>query len=296
MNKIITYKHESLKDDLDSVRSWLIANKVNLGNSRFEQIYNNFNEIVQYNEQKKLNEYVQKYGFETYLYSSLDAFAFIEIYKVLSKQTALPQKKLRDKLQESIKGPFLQKDENPLISNVNSRNFLFELELAAKISNSGIKLLDLDDIQFEYDSYNFHVECKRLISKNKVEENIEKAYTQLQTKLNNKNDRGIIALSLDKLPKIDDKVFPTHDTEKIYEQLNSIGNIFRNKYQKVWSRFIDIRIISIFLFIKFIAIRQDNDKELPLYAWQIDIIPLCENQLQRSDLYLMGSLANSLSL
>ncbi len=53
MNKIIIYKHESLKDDIDSVRSWLIANKVNLENSRFEQIYNNFNEIVQYKEQKK---------------------------------------------------------------------------------------------------------------------------------------------------------------------------------------------------------------------------------------------------
>ncbi len=227
----------------------------------------------------------------------MDAFAFIEIYKALSKQNDLPQKKLMDKLKESVKGPFLQKNENPLISNVNSRNALFELELAAKISNSGIKLFDLDDIQFEYDSYNFHVECKRLISKDKVEENIEKAYKQLQVKLNDKNDRGIIALSLDKLPKIDNKVFPTDNTERIYEKFNLIGDIFRNQYQKVWSRFIDIRIISIFLFIKFISIQKDNDKNLPLYltSWQIDIIPLCENQLQRNDLYLMERLYKFLS-
>ena len=44
--------------------------------------------------------------------------------------------------------------------------------------------------------------------------------------------------------KIDNKVFPTDNAKRIYEQLNLIGNIFRNQYKKVWSRFIDIRINS----------------------------------------------------
>lgn len=290
-NNINTYKPEQLKDDLAGVRYWLISNKIKLENSRFEQIYNNFIEIIEYSNQKKINEYVKLYGFDTYLYSSLDAFSYIEIYRALSKQTNLPQKKLRDKLNEIIKGPFLPKDENPLISNVNSRNIFFELELASILLKKGISITDLDDIQFQYDFYNFHIDCKRLISRDKIEYNIKKAYNQLKGKLNNSNDRGIIALCLDKLPKIDDKVFPTNNPNEIQKQLNLIGDIFRNNHQSIWEKFINTKIISVFLFIKFISIL--NDEKI-LYSWQIDLIPLCENKLQINEFNLLKRLAESL--
>ncbi len=282
--EIITFKPEHLEEKLIETRSWLISNKVNLTDSRFDEIYNNFLEIIEYSKTNKINEYIEKHDFVTYLYSLLDAYSFIEIYESFSKQLMIPKKRIRVKLNEIVKGPFLLKDENALVSNVNSRNTLFELELASAFIKKGIAVIDLDDVQLEYESYKIHIECKRLISKDRIEYNIEKAYEQLQNKLDGNNDRGIIALCLEKLPKIDDKYYSADDRKDILKQLSLIGDIFRNNYEHIWKKFINIKIISIILYIKFVSIMKN--KQL-LNCWQVDLIPLCEKNLQLNDYNLL---------
>jgi hypothetical protein len=74
------------------------------------------------------------------------------------------------------------------------------------------------------------VECKRPFREGRLEENIEKAYGQLRMKLVGPNDRGIIAVAVDKMLGLDRVIheFPTHSSASAFAE-----TIARNLLAKV---------------------------------------------------------------
>lgn len=275
-----TDKPEIILDELQKVKSWFDQIKITTEGTRFEDILNNFINIVKYKQESSVNDYIKDYGFENYFYSALDALAFIDVYKGLSHyKGSLPKKKLK----ESLSGPLIPRNEILGDKNVNSRNTFFELEVASKLMLNDIQVIGFDDVNCNFENYRFFFECKRLLSKSNIESNINYAYTQLSRKLKNQNDRGIIALTFDKAYGFEGMLLDTSNFNDIEKKLNELGNIFIKENYPIWRSFNNKQIIGIILFIKFGTV---YDKSKILKTEQTCVISL-QSDIQINDKELL---------
>lgn len=286
---INTQPIEKTLQDLSEVKNWLASLGIRTEGTRFDEIYRNVSNIVEYKKNRTIKEFIEDHGFETYLYALNDSLTFIDIYKAFSTiKYSMPVNKLRS----AIGGPFIPNDEDAASENVNHRNTLFELQIASILLSKGLEIDKFDDVIFQFENIKFFIECKRLSSTKRVGENIEMAYKQLTKKMNNQNERGIIALSIEKIFDLHDKLYEASSIEQLHKQLSLVGDIFRTKYGLYWEKFMNIKIIGIFLAIRFPAIL--NNSKI-INSRIIDCISL-RSDLQKSDrdiLYRLVSLLNS---
>jgi len=131
-----------------------------------------------------------------------DAAAFFLIATEYSRlpSTLLPRRTMK----EAIYGPLPPSNEDAQSSD--SRNKFFELELAAHLSMSGVKLVGFDDVQFQFEDHRYIVECKRPFIDRRFEDNLGKAYDQLASRLKAPNDRGLAAIAVEKVLDIDGSI------------------------------------------------------------------------------------------
>src|SRR5690606_963527 len=83
----------------------------------------------------------------------------------------------------------------------NSRNFIFELQMAEVFSRSGAKVgFDTKaDFKFSLPGNRVgYVECKRVTSEKKLEANLKEAYDQIEVRCN-EDDIGIVAVDITRL-------------------------------------------------------------------------------------------------
>lgn len=191
--------------ELKEVQSWLGSLEIDTAGTRLEEIINNLEWIIErYNRDPAggISSKPDEIDIEKFWYCMTDAYSFIDVYGALKtlKSHLLPRRKLK----EALSGPLLPRAEAPGTENVNSRNIFFELELAARLMRRGIRVTGFEDVQFSFEGYPFCVQCKRLLSKANMKHNIDKAYDQVKKALSDHNNaRGVIALSIEKLWKID---------------------------------------------------------------------------------------------
>jgi hypothetical protein len=269
---------------LHDVEAWFSSNGIKIRCTRFDLILNNFQQMVR----TSADDYIKKRGFEDYFYTALGAIAFVDIYRGFSTYSgSLPKKKI----EESLSGPLIPREEILGDKNVNPRNTFFELEIASRLMRSGFKVTGFNDINLKFEQYRFVVECKRLLSKSNIEYNIKYAYAQLSKKLLNVNDRGIIALTFDRSYSLNDKLLESGNTKDINAKLNQIGDIFIRDNAHVWNNFLNLRVIGIILFINFGAVYQDSKV---LYSQQTCLIAL-RSDIQVADKELLLRFGNMIN-
>jgi hypothetical protein len=111
-------------------------------------------------------------------------------------------------LKRALSGPVdtFKEDEN---SN-QGRNAMFELSVGAMVARQEMHpILNVDnpDIAFEFNHRRIKVECKRVISENKVLERIEQGIKQLRKSVRTgTDDVGIVAISLSKVMNPGDRI------------------------------------------------------------------------------------------
>jgi hypothetical protein len=185
---------------------------------------------------------------DTY-YALSDGAAFGSIAKQLSSLSSslLPRQTLR----AILNGPLAPKEETPASSD--GRNKFVELELAAYLSSAGFELKAFDDVAFEFEGVRYHVECKRPFREGRLEENIDKAYRQLRMKLAGPNERGMIAVALDKMLGLDRVIqdFPTHSSASEFAE--AIARWLVTKIQRYQSEWVDPRVVGFVGIIQFLA-------------------------------------------
>ena len=199
-----------------------------------------------------IDSLIAKKGNEELWFSLLEATPFESIYEAFKhlKDHEIPKRKLTD----ILSGPFLPKEEESGTSSVNNRNYLFELELASKLKSKGITITGFDDVKFQFESIDFIIECKRIFSDRTVRANIEKAYEQLKKQMGtNEKKRGIIALSIEKICQTDHLYFEATEA-KTETRINQYIDSFIKDNKQYWEKIVDIRIIGIFIILKFIVI------------------------------------------
>jgi hypothetical protein len=78
------------------------------------------------------------------------------------------------------------------------RNFMFELVIGAMVARAGLTptLGSEPDVVFGFENRKVLVECKRVMSQNKIEERIRQAARQLKARVRSEEDFGIIAISV----------------------------------------------------------------------------------------------------
>jgi hypothetical protein len=187
----------------------------------------------------------------------------------------LPKRNLRTLLE----GPLSPEDEEPGDASVNARNIFVELELAAYFSEKGIPPTGFNDLRFQVEAVDYSVQCKRLLSRSRVNENVEKAYDQLQKDLMTANDRGLIALATDKMMSLEGKILPAENETVVTAEASRLAEEFRNAYGSAWAKFPDPRVIGILLISRFLCHSVEHNVVAP--AYYIDVIPVASEEVDR---------------
>jgi hypothetical protein len=227
--------------DIKRAREWYEKISILTAGARLEKIDNYAHRIL-----NPVTPGFQPLGIDTTVedayYALSDGSGFGLIAAEMSKlpSNLLPRGTLRD----ILKGPIAVSDEET--STSDSRNKFVELELAANFSSAGFKLVGFDDLKFEFDGCRYIVECKRPYSMGTLDQLIEKAYEQLQKRLVNTTDRGIVAIAGEKVLGLDCKIYDLGSTVSANEFAKSKALELSQrviKYRKMWP---DPRIVGIF--------------------------------------------------
>jgi hypothetical protein len=153
--------------------------------------------------------------------------------------------------------PLAISKEEPASSD--PRNKFVELELAANLSSAGLQLLAFDDVKFRFEGHSYLVECKRPSQSNRLEYNVEKAYTQLRAKLNHSSDRGMVAVALEKVFELDSRIQPAALAISPTEFSKSVAEQFRSRISKYQTRWVDPRVVGVLAIIRFLYTARDPD-------------------------------------
>ena len=281
-------KFELILNNLEKVKDWLDNINVKTNNSRFLEVFDYVVSICDHHSRNEVLKLIDTYDNEILYWALLESTAFLDIFKAFRnlKDHQLP----RAKLAESIKGPFLPKNEDVADQNIHSRNTLFELQLAAKFQNAGIEVIGFDDIDFTLEGYQFNAQCKRIHSYKRIEENIQKAYDQIKSKLEeNDSLKAIICLSIDKLAEKDDKILRVKKSEDIGSEMIRITSEFIENHKSFWQNFIDLRVIATFVYFQAAAIIEEIN--LLTHCSQIEIDPIArEENLQSREFALIKNI------
>ncbi len=134
-----------------------------------------------------------KAGFRKSFLHTFDSIEFADTLKVLrSFDIEIPADMLRKVLQGPVDASL--EDE---ASNL-SRNFMFELVVAAMVATARFRptVGGVPDVDFKFEGRRVLIECKRVMSVNKVEERIRQAAKQLQAQVKDTSDWGLVAISI----------------------------------------------------------------------------------------------------
>lgn len=269
---IPTISYEQILHELKETEQWLNSLNIETAGTRFEMVSKNIETINSEYKKVNINNLRTAMGLDVAYYSLTESHAFISIYKAFKNLNPnhLPKRKLK----LSLAGPFLPREEISGSANVNPRNLLFEIELAARFINSGLVVLGFEDIGFGFEEFKIYVQCKRPHNKKSLKTNIEDAYHQLKFRndIFQENVKGMIAISADKLFGIDNKILLINREEEIGRQVNARTADFVNSYQSAWQGILSQEVLAILLIFKFMALVKPIDLLTSVYF--IIAIPL----------------------
>jgi len=261
MGEIKKSTYKKLLKDMNKVQKWLKSIGIKTENMRFEKAKNNCMVIINYYENNNMDNINEEMKYEEINETFSTCMDYISIYQNLSKfdKNHLPKRKIKD----SLLGPFLKKDEVGNKGDNHARNILFELEMASLLLGSKIEVEGFEDVKFKFNSYKFYIECKRPLSNNSVKDNMDKAYNQLNNKLKDEKDRGIIAISLDnvigKEENIISKILIAENKFALLKREADLVKNFAIEHQDIWLTFNHPSIIGIFFRFNFMSfLREEN--------------------------------------
>lgn len=294
--------YEEINTALSKVSDWLLERGIGVENNRFALVRKYIQQISIANKERKLQELISSLGQEIVIASLTEAMPFINMHKAFSEQKehqCIPKTNLK----KIVEGPFLSANENGADTTNEARNFLFELELAAILKFKGIDILSFDDISFEINQALFNVQCKRPMTKEALERNVDEALQQLKmwfakyesrATLRGRDMRGIIALSVDKIFELDQLIVNVPDGESLELYMQKKAENFIRLHGETWRKIIDTRILAVFVYFSCVA----NVKEKGLLSTGrytvIDVLT-APTMMQAKDNHRLGSLAKVLS-
>lgn len=193
-SKLHQHDFSDMLANYDRAKGWLEALGIKVNPTRFHQ----YKKTIE----KSLQPVTGPYDLEQDLNL---LWAFAELHDVLDIYENLKdihEPRLVESLKKIATGPTLLEDEKSDGGSIHGRNFTFELYAASRLARAGfpIEFNTIADANFCLNGAQMHLECKRVISENNMEELIASACKQIATRCKgNPSDRGIAAISISKL-------------------------------------------------------------------------------------------------
>ncbi len=177
-------------------------------------------------------------------WSWVEAFEFLEVFQFLHNMR--PQEIL-PVLKRAVEGPADASAESAWDSSNAGRNFMFELNIAAKLARAGLEpRLGEPDVATEFLGCRLLFQCKRPFSTNGIGGNILKAGSQLRRDFKNVADKekaiGIVAISVSKVLNQGDKIFEVNSRPDLGNALGTEMDDFWAKHQDSFMHLSDPRI------------------------------------------------------
>lgn len=198
---IATDSYEKISQDYILALDWIRTLGVRIGPGR-TQFYAKVIESWAKNYRTASDEEAKNI-FPDFLSSALEIMDFTYIYKSLCNVPAIDLKSIADKLQKGVNGPTNLIEESS--DSSVARNFIFEALVTAEFHRpykSIEAIFDTSsDAGLKIEGRKILIECKRITSLDKLEANVRKACSQLESSLEREvssRNRGLVALDFTK--------------------------------------------------------------------------------------------------
>lgn len=273
-NNLTTQSFTKLFDDLMEAKKWFGAIGIPTEENRFASILGNINLIQQYWDKPSLDDVLRDYKMHDIWISLLDAGSFVLIHQQFAKlkSAQLP----RQRLKEVLAGPLMPLDEGKDGASIQARDALFELELAAFLQARGIQITNFDDIEFVFDGTTVNVQCKRLHSYARLQDNLDKACSQIANRIGGARKRGFVAFGIDKVFGTDKTVWEAYDETALTQASNSVLKEFLQTNKQRFLGIVDIRVLGILVDLRFIG-RLKNRNDLLTSGHERALYSLCSS-------------------
>jgi hypothetical protein len=278
--------------DVQCARAWYTSIGISTDGTRLELIEERVAALLADLKSEPAEKVVERWSKAETYYALSDGAAFGRIAREITKvgPNLMPKKSLRVLLE----GPINPEDEVPGDKSVNARNIFTELELAAYFSEMGIPPTGFGDLRFRFKEVTYSLQCKRLLSTSRVQENVHKAYDQLKGNLTTDDDRGLIALAADKVMRLEGKIYRVENEPDVSSEVYKLTEEFKKTFGPAWAKFIDTRVTGILVIFRFLCHTVKLNVIGP--AYYVVVLPLVSVQtLQASDLCRLRGVASHLS-
>lgn len=218
-------------------------------------------------------------GFPDFVSSAFEISSFIEVYQAFRDEPLSRLSEIAKKLQRAVRGPIDSVDETQ--KSTEARNFIFEALMAARSHRPqyGIEaILDAEsDTGFKVRSSKVWIECKRVTTQARIEENARKASRQLERVLDKKigaGNRAIVALDVTKIINPDGGILPRRDDAELSASVDTMMDVFISKRSSIWQRAYQSRNKKIIgTILRFSLMAVSEQRRLLVYAAQWGLNP-----------------------
>lgn len=236
--------------------------------------------------------------FPDFVSSMSEIYEFVNIHKAFASVEAPLLKSIVEKLRKGVNGPINATDETP--NSTAARNFLFEAGVAAKAHKPGRgveAILDArSDTGIRIGQKKLWVECKRVTSIDKLEQNLRKACSQLAQVLASEvgsGHRGIVAMDISKLLNRGDMIYVSNNDQQLVSSVQRMLDTFIAEHEKLWARIYarkDRKIIGTIFRMSFMASSEARNILVHSMQWGLSPAP----GISDADFQMLRKLAQAL--
>lgn len=173
--------------------------------------------------------------------SMLEIQDFVDVYEAFKSAPHGDLRGIAQKLQKGVNGPINAADETS--QSTTARNFIFEALMAARAHRpkSGVvAILDSkSDTGIKFHNNKIWIECKRVTTVEKIEQNARKGSSQLENLLKGQPgslNRGVVAMDISKILNSGNKIFVQENDSQLLSSVDSIMDQFIRQYSMKWQQ------------------------------------------------------------
>lgn len=287
---IPTETYEAIFDQYSAAMSWMAGLGIKLSpgrTSHYEKVVGHWKEAY-----KTATVDEGRQILPDFVSSMFEVLDFVSIYKAFDGVPAHQLTPIIQKLQKGVNGPINAVDETP--DSTAARNFLFEALVAAKAHrpDKGIEAIfdARSDTGISLNGKKLWVECKRVTTIDKIESNVRKASSQLETILAGEigsGHRGIVAVDVSKILNRGDKIFVTRNDNELLASVDRIMDQFIQEHSHIWQRVYERRhkkVIGTIIRFSFMASSEGRNLLVHASQWAMNPrlgISTSDEQIQR---------------
>ena len=278
---ITSQTYDELYAGLLRGKGWFQSVGLPISGNRFGTILANVDLIRQHYGKPSLNDVLQDHPMHELWISLLDAGSFTIIAEQLQnlRSDELP----RGRMKEAMSGPLLPHDEEQDGASIQARDALFELELGSRLQARGVSIRGFDDIKFGFDGGEINVQCKRLHSPKTLQQNLDKACSQIAKRIVGTKTRGLVAIGMDKILETDRNIWTVPNEDSLLKETKDLMRSFLHENGPRFRRIVDIRVLGILADLRFMALVKDHN-DLLTRGYKTALYPLASAEtLQFAD-------------